>query len=192
MFRNRLAAGLTVCALALVLAPNQAEAQVKPFKIIGGGIAPMGLPLPGEPGRPHWAVGFATDLGLYYGEGEVETDTVTFNSDGTITGEFGSPVPFVFTGEKGDNLACYYGRTEFGATNPGTFELVPVPHRPGWYVAHFVAEFVPYDPECTGEFQGVSGSWIMYATTEPFELGSSNPSGYVWEGEGSLTFSKGE
>jgi len=53
MFRNRLAAGLTVCALALVLAPNQVEAQVKPFKITGGGIAPMGLPLPGEPGRPN-------------------------------------------------------------------------------------------------------------------------------------------
>ncbi|MFI5460602.1 MAG: hypothetical protein ACHRXM_34745 [Isosphaerales bacterium] len=192
MFRNRLAAGLTFCALALVLAPSQAEAQVKPFNIIGGGIAPQGLPLPGEPGRPHWAVGLATDLGWYYGEGEVETDTANPPlPDGTITGQFGSPVPFVFTAANGDNLACYYGRKDFGATNPGTFELVPVPHRAGWYVAYFIAEFVPYPPECTGEFHGVSGSWIMYATTAPFKLGSSDPIGYVWEGEGSLTLSKG-
>jgi len=193
MFRNRVAAGLTFCALALVLAPNQAEAQCKPFKIIGGGIAPNGLPLPGEPGRPHWAVGFATDLGFYYGEGEVQTDTANPpQRDGTITGEFGSPVPFVFTGENGDSLACYYGRTKFGAKQPGTFTLVPVPDLgAGWYVAHFVAEFVPYDPECTGKFKGVSGSWIMYATSEPFVLGSSDPIGYTWEGEGALTLRKG-
>jgi len=191
VFRNHLAVGLTVCALALVLAPSQAEAQVKPFNIIGGGIAPKGLPLPGQGGRPHWAVGFATHLGWYYGEGEVETDTATPHPDGTITGLFGSPVPFVFTAANGDKLTCYYGRTDFGAANPGTFELVPVPHLPGCYVAHFVAEFVPYGPECTGEFQGVSGSWIMYATTAPFELGASDPTGYTWEGEGSLTFPKG-
>jgi hypothetical protein len=94
MFRRPVAAGLAFCALALVLAPKAAEAQLK---------------------------------------------------------------------------ACYYGRTDFGAKNPGTFELVPVPHLgAGWYVAHIVAEFVPYGPECTGEFEGVSGSWIMYATPPHF------------------------
>ncbi|HKI20393.1 MAG TPA: hypothetical protein VKA15_21065 [Isosphaeraceae bacterium] len=191
MFRNRLAAGLTLCALALVLAPNQAQAQVEPFAIIGGGFAPTGIPLPGQPPRPHWAIGGATTLGIYYGQGEVQTDTATFNADGTITGEFASPVPFVFAGAHGDTLACYYGNTDFGATSPGTFELVPVPGRAGWYVAHFVAEFVPYDPECTGKFRGVSGGWIMYATTDPFLLGSSEPLFYWWEGQGSLTFSKG-
>ena len=61
MFRKPLAAGLTLCTLALVLAPKPAVAEVKPFKIFGAGSAPMGLPLPGEPGRPHWAVGDATD-----------------------------------------------------------------------------------------------------------------------------------
>jgi hypothetical protein len=137
-------------------------------------------------------VGTATHLGWYEGEGEVETDTADFHADGTITGEFGSPVPFVFTAADGDELACYYGRTDFGAKNPGTFELVPVPELgPGWYIAHFIAEFVPYDPECTGKFQGVSGSWIMDATTAPFELGSSDPIPYMWEGEGSLTFRNG-
>ena len=192
MFLKRLAAGLTVCTLALVLAPSQATAQDGPFKITGGGTAPNGIPLPGEAPRPHRAVGLATDLGLYYGEGEVQTDTATFHSDGTISGEFGSAVPFVFTGAVGNTLACYYGRTDFGAKQPGTFTLVPVPDLgAGWYVVHFVAEFVPYDPDCTGKFQGVSGSWIMYATTEAFVLGSSDPIGYTWQGEGSLALRNG-
>jgi hypothetical protein len=192
MFRKALAAGLTLCTLALVLGPKPAEAQVKPFKIVGAGFAPMGLPLPGEPGRPHWAIGEATDLGFYFGEGEVGTDTAVPSPDGTINGEFGSPAPFVFTGANGDKLTCYYGRTDFGATDPGTFELVPVPQLgPGWYTAHFIAEFVPFDPECTGKFKGVTGSWIMYATTVPFFLTATNPVFYTWEGEGSLTFAKG-
>jgi hypothetical protein len=192
MSLNRLAAGLTVCTLALVLAPSQVIAQVITFKITGGGIAPNGIPLPGEAPRPHWAVGLATDLGFYYGEGEVQTDTATFHSDGTISGEFGSAVPFAFTGANGNTLACYYGRTDHGAKQPGTFTLVPVPDLgPSVYVAHWVAEFVPYDPDCTGKFEGVSGSWIMYATSEPFVLGSSDPVGYTWEGEGSLTLSNG-
>jgi len=193
MFRKPLAAGIVLCTLALVLAPRTAHAQVKPFKIVGGGFATMGLPLPGEPGRPHWAVGVATELGLYDGEGQVETDTVNPPlPDGTITGEFGSPVPFVFTAANGDKLACYYGRTEFGASEPGTFELVPVPKLgAGWYVAHFIAEFVPYGPECTGRFKGVTGGWIMYATTAPFFLTASDPVFYTWEGQGSLTFTKG-
>jgi hypothetical protein len=189
MVRNPFFAALAACAAILALAPNQAKAQATPFRIVGGGIAPHGLPLPGEPGRPHWAIGDGTRLGFYFGEGEVETDTATFNSDGTITGQFGSPVPFVFTAENGDNLACFYGRTEFGARQPGTFTLVPVPKLgAGWYVAYFVAEFVPYDPLCTGRFQGVSGSWIMYAQTAPFQLGASDPIFYTWEGDGTLTF----
>ncbi len=119
MIRNPLITSLAVCGLALTLAASPAQAQVKHFKIVGAGIGPDGLPLPGEPGRPHWAVGEATALGLYFGEGEVQINTATFNSDGTITGEFGSPVPFVFTGLGGDNLACYYGRTDFGARIQG-------------------------------------------------------------------------
>ena len=191
MHSNRIAAGLTVIVLALALTPRQAEAQCISFWITGAGIGPQGLPLPGEPGRPHWAVGFATDLGLYYGQGGVETDTATFKSDGTITGQFGSSEPFVFTGEDGDSLACYYGRTDHGATQPGTFTLVPVTALgAGWYTAHFIAEFVPYDPDCTGKFQGATGGWIMYAESGPFLLGSSEPLTYAWEGQGSIKLSK--
>ena len=124
--------------------------------------------------------------------GAIETDTVSFHSDGTITGQFGSAGPYLFTAANGDVLACYYGRTEFGATTPGTYELVPVPHLgPGVYIAFFVAQFVPYDPDCTGRFAGVSGGWTMYAVTAPFVLLASNPVPYVWEGEGTLTFAHG-
>ena len=181
-----------VCTLALVLTQIRAEAQAVPFKIAGGGVATEGLPLPGEDPRPHWSVGVGTHLGEYTGEGYVETDTATFRADGTITGRFGSGGPYMFTAANGDVLACYYGRTEFGATTPGTFELVPLPKLgAGVYMAYFIAEFVPYDPECTGKFAGVSGGWTMYAVSAPFVLGASDPIPYVWEGEGTLTFAHG-
>jgi hypothetical protein len=189
MLRSRSILMLIACIITLALAQPQAQAQVKPFKISGAGIAPTGLPLPGEPPRDHWAVGNATELGKYSGAGQVQTDTANFNADGTVTGEFGSPVPFVFTAANGDKLACYYGRTEFGATTPGTFTLVPVPELgPFWYVAYFVAEFVPYDPMCTGRFKNVGGGWVMYATTDPFFLFASDPVPYSWEGRGSLDY----
>jgi hypothetical protein len=181
-----------VCALALAVAQGRAEAQSEHFKIVGGGVGPTGLPLPGQPARSHWSVGVGTHLGEYAGEGYVETETATFNADGTITGTFGSAGPYLFTAANGDVLACYYGQTAFGATTPGTFELVPQPELgAGIYVAFFVAQFVPYDPDCTGKFAGVSGSWTMYAMSAPFVLGSSNPLPYVWEGEGRLTFANG-
>ena len=166
-----------------------AEAQVKPFKINGEGVAPIGLPLPGQDARPHTIVGNATHLGRHRGEGSVKTDTADFHVDGRITGEFGSGEPFVFTAANGDFLSCEYGRTEFGASTPGTFELIPV-GPPGIYTANFIAEFVPVSAACTGKFAGVSGSWVMYAVTEPFVLGSTDPIDYSWEGNGTLTFKK--
>ena len=130
MFRNRLAASLILCALASVLMPNQAQAQVRRFLISGGGTAPDGIPLPVVDGgvgiRPHTATGHASFLGDYSGAGEEETLSASFNPDGTITGTFQSPVPFVFTGSDGDQLACYYGNTDYGAENVGTVTLTPV------------------------------------------------------------------
>jgi hypothetical protein len=94
---------LIVLHLGLGLASPQARAQiVKPIKISGEGVGPLGLPLPGQPPRPHWAAGQATHLGDYYGIGEVETDSASFQHDWTITGEFGSGSPFVFSGANGD------------------------------------------------------------------------------------------
>jgi len=190
MIRKPFFVCFAVCVLALALGENQAQAQPlgNPFKILGAGIGPEGLPLPGEPPRPHWAKGIGTDLGIYYGQGTVQTDTASFLPNGDITGTFGSGSPFVFTDLHGDQLACYYGRTDFGASKPGTFTLVPVPGLgEGVYVAFFVAQFVPYLPECTGKFARVRGGWVMYAMTDPFVLGSDEPLSYSWVGNGSLT-----
>ena len=184
---------LTAAFAVLVLLSHSVDAQLKPFKISGAGVAPNGLPFPGDPARPHWIAGNATQLGRHYGEGSVQTDAnnFMFHDDGRITGEFGSGSPFVFTGANGDILSCQYGRTAFGASTPGTFEMVPT-GDPGMYVAYFIAEFVPVSADCTGKFAGVTGSWVMDAVTEPFLLGSNDPLYYSWEGNGTLNFKKGE
>jgi len=191
--KSRTMATLILCALAAALAPARAQAQVaNSFKITGQGIAPLGLPLPGQDPRPHWIVGEATHLGRHSGEGTVRTDSAAFNPDsGLIEGEFGSGSPFVFVGANGDRLACYYGRTDHGASRPGTFGLTILGAlEDGSLIvqAAWVAEFVPVSDLCTGKFAGVSGSWVMYAFSEPFVLGSDAPAAYWWEGEGTLTF----
>lgn len=166
-----------------------AQAQVKPFKITGEGVASFGLPFPGQPARAHIVEGTATHLGKHHGAGSIQTNSVAPQPDGSLTGEFESGQPFVFTGANGDILSCNYGRTDLGASTPGTFTLIPV-IEPGVYMAIFVAEFVPISADCTGKFKGVTGSWVMYAATEPFVLGSTDPIEYAWEGSGELTFKK--
>ncbi len=187
---------LAVLAGVLVLHGPAAEAQVvKPFQIIGAGVGPDGLPLPGEPARSHWAVGLASHMGTYLGEGTVETDSADPQPNGTITGDFGSGSPFVFKGADGDKLVCWYGRTDHGATTPGTFTLTIVDVLPGGTLvvkAAWIAQFVAVPDQSTGQFAGVTGSWVMYAYSEPFLLGSSDPVAYWWEGEGTLTFREGK
>ena len=190
-------------ALVLTLACSTADAQVKSFKISGEGAGPVGLPLPGQPARPHWIVGEATHLGRHYGEGSVQTDSAEIHVDDNgfpthITGEFGSGDPFVFVAADGDELACHYGRTEFGAAEPGSFELTVLDvlgfqdGQPILLVeAVWLAEFVPQPDLCTGRFSGISGSWTMLAWSEPFILGSDDPVYYAWEGEGELEFANG-
>jgi hypothetical protein len=199
--KNRLS---TVAVLASALAvaftlATAAEAQVKPFKISGEGIGPAGLPLPGQAPRPHWIVGEATHLGRHHGEGTVQTDSAVLDlANGRITGEFGSGDPFVFVAANGDKLACHYGRTEFGASQPGTFELAildvlgfDADGNPILVVeALWLAEFVPQPDLSTGRFAGISGSWTMVAWSEPFILGSDDPVHYAWAGEGKLEFRK--
>jgi hypothetical protein len=191
MFRNRLFMALALCAPALVLTPSRAAAQAQPFTITGNGIGAHGLPLPGEPARPHWAVGTATGLGDYYGHGTVETDSAALQPNGTITGEFGSGSPFVFSNPSGDKLVCWYGRTDHGASEPGSFVLTIVGIlEDGSLVveAAWIAQFVAVPYQSTGTFAGVTGSWVMYAYSEPFVLGSNEPVVYWWEGTGTLTF----
>ena len=188
--RNRLLAALAVCSFFTTLGQSQAQAQPKPFTISGAGVAVQGLPLPGQAPRVHWSTGYATGLGHYYGTGSVMTETANFHPNGFITGEFGSGSPYVFIGEHGDILTCEYGLPAFGASTPGTFQLVPA-GAPGVYVAYFLAEFVPVTRQCTGKFAGVTGRWTMYAATEPFVLGSTTPATYSWFGYGTLNFPSG-
>ncbi len=181
-------AGLAIIILATFASLAVAQ-QTVPFAVVGSGVGPTGLPLPGQPARMHWAVGVASQLGLYYGEGSVRTDSATFNPDGTITGEFGSGDPFVFRGLSG-KLATYYGRTDQGAANPGTFTLAVVGIAPSGnpiVEAEWIAEFVVQGGQSTGRFRNASGSWVMYAYSAPFELGSSDPVHYWWYGAGLIT-----
>jgi hypothetical protein len=186
-----------ILSLALATAGEApARAQVvKPFKITGQGVGPLGLPLPGQPARPHWIVGQATHLGRHSGEGTVQTDSAIIDFEaGEITGEFGGGSPFVFVAANGDRLVTWYGRADHGASEPGSFVLtiLDVTAEGALIVeALWVAEFVAVPGESTGRFAGVTGSWIMIARSEPFVLGSDDPVEYSWEGEGRLTFRHG-
>jgi hypothetical protein len=191
------AVSLAALLVTLALAPAAVEAQVEPFRIRGEGVGPEGLPLPGEDPRPHWIIGNATHLGLHHGEGSVRTDTADFSDfPNTISGEFGSGDPFVFVAANGDKLACHYGRTDKGASQPGTFVLKIVGFSDrglGLIVeAAWIAEFAVQTEQCTGKFAGVKGSWVMFAFSEPFVLGTNDPVYYGWEGEGELRFTHGK
>jgi hypothetical protein len=110
-----------------------------------------------------------------------------------FTGTFGSGDPFIFTDADGDQLVTYYGRTDFGAAGPGTFSLLPADQHPdglpfeqGDVYAYWIAEFV-IQPESTGKYANLSGSWIMDAFSDPFSPdllspeGLNEPLGYRWE-----------
>ena len=125
LFARRLhSLAVPLAAVAVLALAGTAQAQVEAFKIRGAGVGPEALPFPGQDPRPHWIVGNGTHLGKHTGEGTIETDSVTPHPEnGTITGEFGGGSPFVFTAANGDKLACWYGRTDHGASQPGQFEL---------------------------------------------------------------------
>jgi hypothetical protein len=180
--RNRWVGALA--ALVVLAVGSTTQAQTKPFKVTGAGIVDY---VPVTPGVPvfHWAVGEATDLGRYYGEGKVQLDEFT----GPTTADFSSAVPFVFTAANGDKLAFTYGDTENGAAQAGHVELVPV--EGGEFVAVWLAEFNPVPSLSTGRFaKVVGGSFTMLAITEPFVLGATDPVAYSWSGKGTLTFAK--
>jgi len=162
----------------------------KPFKIKGGGIAPAGLRPPGEI-TTHSIEGTATHLGKHTGDGSFEILSLAPVSESSLAGTFSSHDACVFVAANGDELVCYYGRTDKGAADVGTVEInILGATDEGLLVeALFIAEFVP-QAESTGRFAGATGSWIMYAQTEPFILGSDDPAAYTWEGEGTLTLPK--
>jgi hypothetical protein len=159
---------------------------VVPFRIEGGGPAPQGLPLFPGGTAPHSATGRATMLGHYTSQGLFQL--LQFTSP--TTGTFQSAAPDVFTAANGDKLAFQYGRTDAGATSPGTFTIHPV--GDGKVVVVFVAQFTPDPAASTGRFTHVvGGSFTMIARTEPFNptpnaQGYTMPFTYTWEGKGFL------
>ncbi|MDA7979667.1 MAG: hypothetical protein MPJ50_12945 [Pirellulales bacterium] len=176
-------------AVSFVISGELLAQRSQPFFVFGGGVAPNGLPLPGQGAGDHWAVGWASSVGLHFGSGAVQTDSANPQPNGTITGEFGSAEPFVFRGLSG-SLATHYGRTAFGASSPGTFtaEVLDVlPDGTLIVTVEFVAEFVVQPNLSTGRFRGATGKWTMIANTEPFALGTTEPLKYSWYGYGSIS-----
>jgi hypothetical protein len=192
MIRNPLMAAIAVFTLVMALAQSQAEAQVKPFKVTGGGTAPDGIPLfVGAPPAPHNATGNATHLGKYTGDEGMFT-LLSFDP-GTLSGTFEGS--FVFVAANGDRLKCNYR----GNPNiPGTGTFSGSVNSDGMIVVTFIQEFVPVPEESTGKFATVTGgSFIMIATSEAFPLvivdgGYTLPFAYTWVGEGTLEFANGK
>jgi hypothetical protein len=191
MFRHHclqtVVAPLIALAALFAVACPRAQAQVKPFQISGGGLADY---IPVTVGNPvyHFARGQATELGQYFGEGEVQLDRFT----GPLSAEFSSAVPFVFTAANGDKLAFTYGDTSNGAKEPGQVQLID--QGDGTFTSVWVAEFNPVPALCTGRFKNIiGGSFIMVAQTEPFVLGDTeDPVAYTWEGKGWIEFAEGK
>ena len=192
LFVRRMLAVSLFAVLGMVTLAGAAKktSVTKPFKVSGGGIAPEGLRPPGEV-TTHLIDGTATHLGRHSGEGNFDILSLDFTSPTTLGGTFASHDPCVFIAANGDELVCYYGREDKGAEEVGEIEITILDiTEDGFLVdAFFIAEFV-VQPESTGRFAGGSGSWIMYAQTEPFILGSSEPVAYTWEGEGAITIAK--
>jgi hypothetical protein len=192
MFRKPLCRpfqALLAAAVAFACA-GAAKAIEIPFKIKGGGVAPEGLPLPGQEARPHWSIGEGTRLGRYSGDGAVQTDFALPVSKNALAGEFGGATPYVFTAADGSKLSTWYGRVDHGAAQPGVFELAILGATSDGFLiveALFIAEFVVSPDDSTGRFAGATGSWIMIARTPPFILGSTDPLPYWWTGEGRIS-----
>jgi hypothetical protein len=174
--KSRTIVTLTLCALASALAPCRAHAQVEPFKVSGRGIVDFIPLIPGQ-AAPHDADGTATHLGRYHAEGLVRLDHFT----GPTTAEFSSAEPVVFTASNGDELHFDYA---------GTVQLIPL--GGDLYVTVWVAEFTPAAGSTGRLAKVVGGSFIMTAVTEPFVLGSADPVGYTWSGEGWIGFKNGK
>src|SRR5262245_62148408 len=85
--------------VVVLLACPRADAQIKPFKITGGGSAPQGISLIPLTARPHTSTGNATELGNYTGLGFFQI----LQGTSPLTADFSTAAPFqVFTAANGD------------------------------------------------------------------------------------------
>jgi hypothetical protein len=170
---------------------QQAEAQVKPFKVKGGGNAPEGLSLIPFDAGPYAGSGTAAHLGKYSGFGVAY---LTLDDPGpaplgaVLYGSFSGG--FVFVAANGDRLVCRH---------PGTVAVYP--DGEGRFYAIFDAIFTPASLTIgkttytsTGKFRNAGGSFRMIATTESFDIDLENAVtsafDFSWVGEGTLDFPK--
>src|SRR5262249_9854584 len=126
----------------------------------------------------HSIDGTATQLGRHTGQGSFDILSLDLT---TFEGTFASHDACVFVAANGDELVTYYGRTDKGADDVGTFVITVLGSTSDGNLivqAEFFAEFV-VQPESTGRFAGASGSWFMIANTEPFILFTSDPVAYT-------------
>jgi hypothetical protein len=100
---------------------------------------------------------------------------------------FESAVPFLFDFGNGDTLLIHYGRTDFGAPEPGMVQVVPVP--PNLVDTTWFATFNPVPGSGTGQFADViGGEFFMTAETDPFDPTTADVP-YSWSSDvGYLTF----
>lgn len=188
MNRTRIRSLLAMLVATLVFAGSAANAQVKPFKVTGGGSGPRGVSLIGAD-SPHSATGNATHVGKYSGDGVFNSLSFDF---ATLSGTFHGA--FTFVAKNGDKLAFTYGDTTNGAEQAGIYQGYLTDD--GLIYVVFVAEFNPIPSQCTGKFKTVvDGSFIMVAVSEPFPLEIDEnfftpPFDYTWEGEGWIEFKK--
>ncbi len=192
MFRTfRLSAVVVALVASLLLSSQRAEAQVKPFKVKGGGNAPEGLSLIPFDAAPYTMSGTATHAGKYSGFGiayVTPEDPGPLPAGAAFNGSFSGG--FVFMAANGHKLVCEH---------PGTFAVYP--DGKGGFYAIFDAIFTPNNLnigettyESTGKFVNVSGSFRMIATTESFDIDFENfvtsAFNLTWIGEGLLDFPK--
>jgi hypothetical protein len=182
-----------------VVANNQAEAQVQPFKIKGGGVLAFFPPIGEE--APHTIQGQATLLGQHAGLGWVrplrlaDPDDPRLLPGNILAAEFDNSRPTIFVAANGDELHYDYGKGS-GLFSPGIVQLFPDPDQPGKVFAVFIAEFTPVLGASTGRFETVvGGSFDMTAITDSFALNDpDNPPvdiRYSWSGRGTIEFRRG-
>ena len=194
MFRSSRLNEIVVPLIAIValLATNcpRAEAQTKPFAVVGRGNGPEGLSVVGGL-SPYTMSGTALHLGRYSGLGVAQVtgmDAVPTDPHAVFTGTFTGG--YVFVAANGDRLVCQH---------PGTFAVYSDGH--GGLFAIFDANFSPSSLTIgsttyvsTGRFAGVGGSFRMIAVTESFTIdmmtGSTTPFDLAWAGAGWLNFPK--
>ena len=164
MMYRRLLVVFAVCTVFGTIGQGETLAQVKPFKMRGGGTVAA---FPGLGFTDFYTTGNASHLGRYSSRGSVgATSETEFSGDVT------------FTAANGDELTCDFAGSVAVSGEPPMFTS-----------SEWDAEFTPTSG--TGRFKNASGSFRMLAKTGAFHvLDEDIP--FTWSGSGFLKFPKGK